>query len=247
MNHLAQSERMRSTIRLGLVLLLLAGGGAAAFVPPGPVAAEPREKTKSSAEKTSLKPGEIDLEKSRVYVRVGKVRLGHEHAVAGEIKSGKLDLTAEKNIGEIEFDMASFTADSDEARKYVELKGSIAESTREKVTDMMRGEDVLDIENFPTAKFKIKSAIVHAERGGDRSYELQGEFTFRGKTRPLILKGVKSEQKEGNLLRLKCEFVILQSDFGITPYKAALGTVGVTDELKIWGDLWIAAPIAATK
>jgi polyisoprenoid-binding protein YceI len=210
-------------------------------------AAEPAEKHAAAQEKPPLKPGEIELEKSRIYVRVGKLRLGHEHAVTGEIKSGKIDLSATKDVGEIEFDMASFTADSDEARKYVELKGSIAESTREKVTDTMRGADVLDVENFPTARFKIKSAVPHAERGGERSYDLDGEFTLHGKTRPLLLKRVKSERKEDNLLRLKCEFAILQSDFGITPYKAALGTVGVTDELKIWGDLWIAPPPATTK
>jgi hypothetical protein len=39
---------------------------------------------------------------------------------------------------------------------------------------------------------------------------------------------------------LRGNFTILQSDFGITPYKAALGAVGVADELKIWGDIWIA-------
>ena len=38
---------------------------------------------------------------------------------------------------------ASFSADTDEARKYVELKGNIAESTREQVTQTMLGSDVL--------------------------------------------------------------------------------------------------------
>jgi len=218
-----------------------------ALLAPRAGAVEPRESSAALSEKAPLKPGQVDLEKSRVYVRVGKIRLGHEHAIAGEIKSGRLDLAADKDAGEIEFDMASFTADSDEARKYVALKGSLAESTREKVTDTMRGEDVLDVENFPTAKFKIKSVVSHAERGGEKSYDLDGDFTLHGKTRTLFLKRVKSERKEGNLLRLTCEFSILQSDFGITPYKAALGTVGVTDELKIWGDIWIAAPVAAGK
>jgi polyisoprenoid-binding protein YceI len=229
-------------------VLSLAGIGIIfAMLAPRAGAVDPGEKNAAPSERAALKPGQVDLEKSRVYVRVGKVRLGHEHAIAGEIKSGRLDLTADKDAGEIEFDMASFTADSDEARKYVALKGSIAEGTREKVTDTMRGEDVLDVENFPTAKFKIKSVVPHAERGGERSYDLEGDFTLHGKTRALFLKRVKSERKEGNLLRLTCEFSILQSDFGITPYKAALGTVGVTDELKIWGDIWIAAPVAAGK
>lgn len=35
-------------------------------------------------------------------------------------------------------------------------------------------------------------------------------------------------------------FKILQTQFGITPFKKALGAVGVTDQLTVWGDLWIA-------
>lgn len=246
MNDLAPSARMRTRSRLAILLVLLAGGGAARVL-PGRVAAEPREQSKSPARKQKLKPGEIDFEQSRVYVRVGKVRLGHEHAIAGEIKSGVIDLTSEKDPGEIEFDMASFTADSDEARKYVELKGSITESTREKVTATMQGEDVLDVEQFPTAKFRIKSAVARAESGKDPWYDLEGEFTLHGKTRPLAIRHVRPDAKEGKINRLRCEFTILQSDFGITPYKAALGTVGVTDELKIWGDIWIASPTAELK
>jgi len=32
---------------------------------------------------------------------------------------------------------------------------------------------------------------------------------------------------------------MLQSQFGITPFSKAFGAVGVTDQLTIWGDLWI--------
>ena len=42
-------------------------------------------------------------------------------------------------------------------------------------------------------------------------------------------------------VHLHGKFTILQTDFGITPYSKAFGTIGVADSLTIWGDLWIAS------
>jgi polyisoprenoid-binding protein YceI len=203
-----------------------------------PAAGQARQAETKPAAKPALKPGEIDLEKSRVYVRVGKKGLGHEHGVEGKIKSGTINVNASKNAGEIEFDMTSFLADTDESRKSVELKGTIAEATRDKVTETMLGAAVLDVEKFPTATFKIKSSgQIPAKKKGELWYELNGEFTLHGETRPLEVIAERTE-KDGQV-RLHGSFSILQSDFGITPYKAALGTVGVADELKISGEIWI--------
>jgi polyisoprenoid-binding protein YceI len=146
-----------------LVLVVATIGVAAAWMREA--IGVPSKTAVKAAEGRDLKPGEIDVEKSRVYVRVGKKGLGHEHAVEGNIKSGSIDLSAKKDLGEIEFDMQSFGADTDEARKYVELKGTIAESTREQVTQTMLGNAVLDVEKFPTARFKIKSKETIEEDG----------------------------------------------------------------------------------
>ena len=40
-------------------------------------------------------------------------------------------------------------------------------------------------------------------------------------------------------VRLQGDFEIKQSDYGIKPYSAFFGAVAVTDELKIYGDLWV--------
>jgi polyisoprenoid-binding protein YceI len=217
--------------------VLVAAICAVAVWVPDAVGQAPRDKAKP-AEKPPLKPGQIDLEKSRVFIRVGKKGLGHEHGVEGKIKSGSIDFQARKNAGVIDFDMTSFTADTDEARKSVELKGTISETTRDKVTETMRGAAVLDVEQFPTATFKIKSVAEIPARTGGPWYELNGDFTLHGESRPLKFLAERTE--EDGKFRLRGDFTILQSDFGITPYKAALGTVGVADELKIWGDVWIA-------
>jgi polyisoprenoid-binding protein YceI len=219
-----------------LLLVVFALAPLAARLPPAVGQEQPA--VARAAKKPALKPGQIDLEKSRIYVRVGKKGLGHEHGVEGKIKSGTIDLTAGKNAGEIEFDMASFLADTDEARKYVELKGTTGEATRDKVTETMLGAAVLDVEQFPTATFKIKSRELKKTKTAADTVVLKGDFILHGQSQPLTVEA-QVEKKDGQS-HLRGEFTILQSDFGITPYKAALGTVGVADELKIWGDIWIA-------
>jgi polyisoprenoid-binding protein YceI len=233
-------RRTRLQRRIPFVLLIIIGSMSAGGWPVAGQA--PSTTTKTDDKKPILKPGQIDPEKSRVYIHVSKKRLGHDHAIEGRIKSGSVNLKSDKSTvkeaGQIEFDLASFSADTDAPRKEVELKGAIAESTREQVTQTMLGSDVLDVEQFPEATFKIKSADYRSVKGSDPVYTLQGEFTLHGMTRPISLIA-QSELQDGKVRRLRGDFTILQSDFGITPYKAALGTVGVADQLKIWGDIWI--------
>ena len=104
-----------------------------------------------------LAPGEIDTARSRVYVHVDKTGFGHEHGVEGLVKSGSLHLGAGQNAGAIEIDMGSFTADSDDARRYVNLEGSTAPDTRTEVTNNMLGTSVLDVKQYPTATFVVTS------------------------------------------------------------------------------------------
>ena len=70
---------------------------------------------------TALPPGGVSTTHSHVFVLVGKTGLGHEHGVVGNLKQGTVRLGASQNAGEFVFDMASFLADSDDARKYVDL------------------------------------------------------------------------------------------------------------------------------
>src|SRR5438067_1391208 len=79
---------------------------------------------------------EVDVSASRVYVKVGiATRLGHEHGVEGNLKSGKLTPGGE---GELIFDMTSFMADTAEARKRVGLdKKKVSENEAKKVTEAM--------------------------------------------------------------------------------------------------------------
>lgn len=225
-------------------LVLAAGTVAVAVVVVSPFARAQatRSRTKIAArrdvEKPRAQPGQIDLNRSSIYVHVDKTGLGHEHGIEGKIKSGRIQLGARAQAGSIEFDMTRFAADTDRARKYVGLEGSTSASTRQQVDKNMLGAEVLNIAKYPTAMFAIDSALHKKTRQGKPVVELKGEFTLHGTTRPLTLYAELS-QKDG-LWNLRGDFTIRQTDFGITPYRAALGTVGVADQLRIFGDLWIA-------
>jgi polyisoprenoid-binding protein YceI len=191
----------------------------------------------------SFQPGDVYLPGSRVYVFVGKTGLGHEHGVVGQLKQGQLRLGAPTNAGELVFDMTTFAADADDARKNVGLTASTDASTQQQVNANMRGADVLDVARFATSSFAVKS-VKQLPQPSSRNlpqYELDGDFSLHGVTRPIQVMADVEEQN--GWLHLRGGFTMLQSQFGITPFTKAFGAVGVSDELKVWGDLWIAKQV----
>ena len=184
--------------------------------------------------------GDVDIERSRVYAFVGKTGLGHEHAVIGRLKSGSIHLGATQNAGQLEFDLTSFLADTKVARRYVGLTGETNSSTQEQVTANMLGQYVLDTQQFPTATFVIDSAqpLRRDNPNGPRRFQLDGQFTLHGTSRPLRLIARRARERTNPP---SWRFKMLQTDYNITPFTKALGAVGVTDELKIYGDILIVA------
>lgn len=194
------------------------------------------------ADETAPSPGEIWTKASRVYIYVGKTGLGHEHAVVGRVKAGFVHLGAQHDAGQIVFDMATFAADTAEARKYLSLEGTTPASRQKEVNDNMLGTDVLNVGKFPTATYNIASALPLGKRSeeGHELYQLQGDFTLHGVRRPLKLEIEMIQQTGG--LRLRGSFAIKQTDFGIKPFSKAFGAVGVSNELTIYGEIVIEAP-----
>jgi polyisoprenoid-binding protein YceI len=193
-----------------------------------------------AAATTVLEPGDVYLPGSRVYAFVGKTGFGHEHGVMGQLLASKLQLDATQDAGQLVFDMRSFAADSDAARKYVGLAESTPVTTQREVNANMLGTAVLDAGRFPTASFAVRSVSKLPQPGprGLVQYQLQGDFTLHGVTRPIQV--VAEAEEQSGWVHLRGGFSLLQSQFGITPFSKAFGAVGVADEVKVYGDLWIA-------
>jgi polyisoprenoid-binding protein YceI len=193
----------------------------------------------TSAACLAQQPGQVDLQRSRVYVRIGATGLGHEHGAEGRLKSGRLVLGANANAGELVFDMPTFVTETAASRTYVGLGGGADASTAAKVTANMLGGEVLDVAKFPAATYRIRTSLALAKQqpSDPQSYQLDGDFTLHGITKPLRIDAVAEEL--GGMVHLRGQFSVRQTQFGIRPYSKAFGAVGVADELKIWGDLWV--------
>lgn len=194
----------------------------------------------------TYQPGDINLEHTRVYAFIGKGGLvGHTHAVVGKMQRGRLVLGASQNAGEFVFDMQAFEADTDAARQYLGLKGGTADWMRKQVNEHMHSSTGLDTKRFPTAVFKIESSLPLAtpSQSGKQQFELRGDFTLFGVTRPLK---ITAEADTVNGWRhVITAFSIKHSDFGRKPYSKAMGAIGIADEVKIYGDAWVAPTATA--
>ncbi len=184
-----------------------------------------------------LATGDVHVANSRVYIRVEKTGFGHVHGVVGMLSSGRVKLDANQDAGQFVFDATSFLADVSYARKYLGVEGEIAADTQREVTANMLGAEVLDVKQFPTATFDIASTRKTAQpsRQGLPVYEFVGEFTLHGVKRPL--KFLAEVENRGEFLRIRGQFPLRQSEYGIKPLRKALGAVGVADDLDVHGDI----------
>lgn len=84
-------------------------------------------------------------------------------------------------------------------------------------------EDVLKCRKFPEVRFVSR----RVERRADGGYDLEGDLTLHGTTRPLT---VRTEPNAG---RQRLELTLHQPDFGIKPYTAMLGTLKIKPDVTV--------------
>ena len=198
-----------------------------------------QEELTKGPKSVELRPGDLNLEFSRVYIFVDKTNnLGHSHGVEGKLKSGRLKADVQEPVSLV-FDMKSFVADTPTARKVFAIDAEIDAATVRKVNQNMLGKEILDVQGFPEAVFQkatMKKTGKQSTRGLPE-YQLEGEFTLHGVTRRVTFP-CDLEIKDG-WHHIRGKFTIRQTDFGIKPYTKAFGAVGIKDELVIQGDLWV--------
>lgn len=229
------TARSTSTVLSATLLIAIASSPAAIAQQIG----RPASNTTTTADAHVLEPGDVYLPGSRVYVSVAKTGFGHEHAVVGQLRSGRLQLDASQSAGQLVFDMRTFAADTEGARRFVGLPGATDTSTQQQVNANMWGPAVLDVARFPTATFQVRSVtrLPQPSSRGLPQYRLDGDFTLHGVTRSIQV--VADVEEKDGWIHLRGGFPMLQSEFGITPFSKAFGAIGVADPLTVWGDLWL--------
>lgn len=229
---------MKSCVLLRLRLILMVAALSAADLAASRAWTQLPAPGSPAARALRMREGELDPDLTRVYIFVDKTGFGHQHGVVGRIKAGNLRI-AKASAGRIIFDISSFRADTKEARRRVGLEGTSSEQEQEQVTANMLGEAVLDAEHFSTATFVVSTLRRFEERdaAGKAQFSLDGDFTLHGVTRAVHITATGGTEE--GYLHLKGSFPLKQTDYGIRPFKKALGAVGVADVLTVYGDLWI--------
>ncbi|HXJ19065.1 MAG TPA: YceI family protein [Polyangia bacterium] len=207
---------------LSVALSLMAGGltpRAGAETKPG-----------SPAAGTSAAPYQIDAKKSRFIVETETSGLStmfaHDHRIEvrdfggqatftrGQTRSGSLQLTARA--------------------KSLVLIGEDNLGARQAIESTLR-EDVLETDKYPEITFKTKS--VTSSRRGDGTFDVRliGELNLHGVTRQITVPARVS--LEPGTLHAIGVLELRQTDFNITPFSFANGTVGIKDVVTLSFDI----------
>lgn len=158
----------------------------------------------------------MDPERSFFTVRVFKAGMfsafGHEHEVRAPLSEGTVQ---EGEAARVELRV--------EAGQLKVLDPGRPEQERAEVQETMLGPKVLDSDRFPEIRFRSTAV----KRNGADDWQVSGELTLHGQTRPLMVAVTHQGGHYRGTTALK------QTDFGITPVRVGGGTVKVKDEVRV--------------
>jgi len=171
-------------------------------------------------------------------------RLGHNHVMTARDLSGRVWIqpTLAKSGFRFSFPVAAMIVDDPEARRAAgdDFPPDVSQADRDGTRKNMLLAEVLDAESHPT--ITLESVRV---AGTLQAPQLTARITIKQVSRDVPVKA--AVKIEGARLTANGEFDIRQTDFGIQPFKAALGAVAVQDQLKVRFTLVAAKQEAATK
>lgn len=225
------SLRIPGRLWVAGLLALLAGCPATQRpAPPAPVEGAPQAaKPAPGAQVFALDPAA-----SHVVIEVRRTgalaRLGHNHVITAQDVEGRIWLDRELARSGFDFvvPVERLVVDDDEARRAagddfpLDLSDADKDATRR---NMLRAE-VLDAEHYP--RIKVASNGISGTRD---ALVAHATITIRDVTREL---DVPVELAlAGGRIEARGTFVLKQTDFGITPFTAALGALAIEDDLRV--------------
>lgn len=164
--------------------------------------------------------------------------LGHNHVLGSHALSGYVwrhpQLTRAGFALAVPVD--TFIVDDNDARREegADFPVNISEQAKEGTRRNLLGPAVLDAERFPRVLLKS------LEISGADAPQVVAALTIKDVTRRIAMPVALRE--DGGALRVRGEFAIEQTAFGITPYSVALGALQVQNELRIKFEL-VARPV----
>jgi hypothetical protein len=144
------------------------------------------------------------------------------HDLRLKVTRFSIEVDAAKNSVAATFDTSSLIVDCP-MKDGAENPSALSASDKQKISVQIR-DDVLHASKHPAATFR--SSAVTAR--GDGGYDLEGELTLHGVTR--ALGACRTRVVAG---RQQMELKLHQPDFGITPYRAMLGTLKIQADVTV--------------
>lgn len=169
----------------------------------------------------------IDAASSSLEVLTAKAgffaRAGHTHVIRATQLSGEVEADPKKPAA------ARLSLVVPAAGLKVQ-DPDMSEADRATVQKNMEGDRTLDVAKFPQIKYLSRSVQV-SPAGSDFKVQIEGVLGLHGVNHPFPVTAVVTVGGERLVARGEAE--IRQKDFGITPFKAVLGAVGVKNEVKV--------------
>ncbi len=183
----------------------------------------------------------INSGESLIYALVYKhgmaAAIAHDHVIHASKLEGKLNWNPTDDTRrylKVTATVADFLPDADTLRTKVGLPLTLSDKDRGTILTHILDEGQLWLAKHNTISF-ASTAIEGTLEGDSGTVEVMGNLTIRGQRRPISLK-IQLE-KQGEKIRAKGKFRILQSNFGYKPYSALFGTLKVKDEVDIVLDM----------
>ena len=139
----------------------------------------------------------------------------HSHVIRARTFVGVMTYDAQ-NPGNSKFEITV-------AAEGLEVLTAAKESDKSKIRQTMFTK-VLKVKQFPDIAFVSRNVT-----GTENGVRIEGDLTLLDQTRPVSVDVILKEQ--GDKLSAQGTFSILQSDFGIKPYSAALGSIKVANKV----------------
>lgn len=143
--------------------------------------------------------------------------------------------------GAVHFDPADLTKSSVsivvQAASLQVLDSKLSEDDRKEVKGNMDSDDVLHVEKYKTIEFKSKTIkLIRSDprkdgKGTEYRLKITGDLKLHGTTKPVTFAAVVTDH--GGHLVTEGEALVKQSLWGMEPYSAFLGAVGVKDVVKV--------------
>lgn len=199
-----------------------------------------------------LKPYTVQVDKSVLAVILYKggiaSALGHNHFIASEgytadIKADPADLT--RTVFSVSVPAAKLMADNPDVEKQwadavdaAELVKEAfpvqSEDNRAEITEHMLGDSQLDAEKYPEIRARVMSIEQKPKTIEDVEYPYTAHLAFTVKDQTVEREAAANITMTDGVLHVEAVADYKFTDFGIKPFKIALGAIGNKDPFRVY-------------